>query len=139
MRTALPLDEFFPIADALQGRSIIDIYGLCELGSERYESVHLTLDKGWCRLTVDVDSDEIHASVGRDAEVSLPRADAGLVVDRTRLSALVGREIGWTWTCYNSQGYRDTILMAVPGVVPNVVFHSIASAILVCVTSLEVN
>jgi hypothetical protein len=137
MRSALSLADFFPIADALHGRIIVDAYGLCEAGSRGYEAVHLILDKGWCRIDVDIDFDELHVLVEANSAKHAPSSDARLVADRTPLSALVGKEIGWSWTCYNSQGYRDTILMGVPGIAPRVIFHSIASAILIGVTSLE--
>jgi hypothetical protein len=131
MRDALPLNDFFPIADALQGRTIVDAYAIgdSESGEGEYQSVHLILEVGICRLEVDIDSDEIHAFVEIDRDESVLDTGATHVLNRDLLSPLVGKEIGWSWTCYNSQGYRDTIMMAVPGVVPTVVFHAVASRI----------
>ncbi len=135
MREALTLKQFFPTADALRGRRIVDAYALCDQESGLYGSVRLILDTGVCDFEADIDTDEILVSIRTEEEISLLRRDAAPLLDRERLSGLVGKEIGWSWSCYNSQGYRDAIMVAAPGVVPTVIFYVIASFI--CIGHLE--
>jgi hypothetical protein len=106
--------------------------------SKRYEAAHLILDKGRCRIEVDSDTDEVltfldERIVGRSAATA-NRAR----LDRGCLAQLVGKKIGWSWTCYNQQGYRDAVMLSVSGVVPDVIFYGIASAVVISRVSLDV-
>lgn len=136
MRDPLSLTDFYPTADALQGRTIVDAYAIRDSELGQYASVHLLLDEGRLRIEIDIDLDEIKVIFDVDASGSLV-PEVGLTLDRAKLARLVGLQIGWSWACYNSQGYRDTLMLGVPGIIPNVIFHAIASGVRVGFTDLD--
>ena len=136
MRKPMPLKDFYRIADGLNERTIVDAYAIRERRSKQYEAAHLILDKGRCRIEVDIDTDEVLVFLDK-RKVGTRAAPASRArLDRRCLAGLVGKQIGWSWTCYNSQGYRDAVMLSVSGVVPQVIFYAIASALCVSRVSL---
>jgi len=139
MRSPLPLKDFYRVADALQARSIVDAYTIRWPRSKQYEAAHLILDKGRCRIEVDTDTDEVLISLDKRTDGTRAGAASRARMDRGCLAELVGKQLGWSWTCYNSQGYRDAVMLSVSGVVPHVIFYAIASALCVSRVSLDVD
>jgi hypothetical protein len=95
----------------------------------------LILNLGDCfvRFGVDIDTDTITCKFQ-----AFPfRAKKGC---RSIQSALpwkkyVGKECGWTWFAWNQQGYLDSVLLSFAGIEPDVLVHTIGSAIKVFLIS----
>ena len=127
MPSPLALEDFYRIADALHERVIVDAYALRWAEADDFEAVHLTLDSGHCRISANPDTDEIHIDFRSD---DLPGAAVnGPLIDRDTLSIAINQRIGWSWTCYNSQGYRDAVMISLSGVAPTLIFYAIASSV----------
>ena len=137
MRSRLPLKDFYRIADGLHARTIVDAYAIRWPRSKQFEAAHLILDKGRCRIEVDTGTDEVLVLLDKRTVGSRTTAASRARLDRGCLAELVGKRLGWSWTCYNSQGYRDAVMLSVSGVVPNVIFYAIASAL--CVSRVSLN
>jgi hypothetical protein len=138
MRSPLPLKDFYRVADGLNGRTILDAYAIRWPRSKKYEAAHLILDKGSCRIQVDVDMDEVLIFLGKRAIGARAGTTSRTRLDRGCLAQVVGKKIGWSWTCYNSQGYRDVVMLSVTDVVPDLIFYAIASDLYINRVSLPV-
>jgi hypothetical protein len=139
MRSPLPLKDFYRTSDQLRDRTIVDAYAIRLPRSREYEAADLLLDNGQCRIAVDPNTDEIVVSIhSRRVPSRVVRAGRARL-DHDCLAHLVGKKLGWSWTCYNSQGYRDAILLSVSGVVPDVIFYAIASSLRIRKVSLKSN
>ncbi|HVZ29264.1 MAG TPA: DUF6334 family protein [Asticcacaulis sp.] len=90
--------------------------------STDYEDIWLVGGNASVHLSVDMDTDEILIAV------SNPPEDACAI---NELAEFSGKPFGWYWTCENSQGYQDMIIIAVDGIDPKFAFIAIASNIFI--------
>lgn len=138
MPSPTPLKAFYRIADELHARTIVDAYAIRWARSKEYAAAHLILDKGRCRIEVDIDRDEVLVFLDKRHVGTRAAAASRARLDRGCLAKLVGKQLGWSWTCYNSQGYRDAVMLSISGVIPDVVFYAIASRLYISRVSLFV-
>jgi Family of unknown function (DUF6334) len=137
MGSPLALEDFYRVADALHGRRIVDAYAIRWPDQNGFEAALLILDRGHCRIEADRDTDEVLVALNDDGDgLPVGSVDSALI-DRDCLSHVINRELGWSWACYNSQGYRDAIMLSLSGVVPSVIFYAIASSVCVGRLSLK--
>ena len=100
--------------------------GVCEV-REAGLITGLILDVGGAELHYAVDPDTDSLEV--DAREGFGISGGALRVRTTALEAFVGRELTWTWTATNSQGYVDANLLAFDGIIPNIMIHAIGSEV----------
>ncbi len=86
-----------------------------EYGEEEYLEIMFVVEDRALRLVPLPDTDEIHAEVvaagaGPD---TFPLPEGHWMKD------LIGLRLGYVWTCTNSQGYDDLIVLSFAGLMPN--------------------
>ena len=86
-------------------------------------------------LVLDLDGAELHFAVDPDADtldVEVREGDGfpnAQWIRTASLESFIGRELTWTWTATNSQGYADANLLAFDGIIPNIMIHAVGSEV----------
>ncbi|MBC6981362.1 DUF6334 family protein [Caulobacter sp. 17J80-11] len=110
--------------DDLHGRVVRRIAARIDLPSPGRGEIVVMGDTLGLHLTVNPDTDELIVTL---CEGAAPGGDDWVEVEE--LADCIGREIGWSWSAINSQGYWDLFALAFDGIVPNVAFLGMASTI----------
>jgi hypothetical protein len=119
------MDQLFEITDAVCGEQITDVY-MMSWENGAVDAVVFEIASQWLVAGVNIDTDEIVLDLRSERAELAPEQ----TTVRTELTAgLVGQKIFWMWNCSNSQGYRDTVLLGIPSVVPTIILHGIGSSV----------
>lgn len=110
----------------VQGRTIRRVLGLPDAPT--------TVGMCFWEIVIVTDGPVVHATVNPDTDeviitlMAEPPLGAGWV-EIACLFDLVGRDIGWAWSCINSQGYWDLFILSARSVTPDVALVGMASSL----------
>ena len=97
----------------------------------------IALDWGDSHLVVRVDEDTDTLSAQFHGSPFGPTEAYRNVGSCSPWDRLVGKECDWTWVAVNKQGYCDIMLLSFDVMLPQVIFHALASSIEVFTISQE--
>lgn len=93
-----------------------------EDGGATYDRLRLVFEDLSVVIHVDDDTDEILAqNTSKDSD---PDVELTPFFDR-----YITKELGWYWSCYNSNGYNDALMLSFSGPEPQLVLVGMASKI----------
>lgn len=115
----------------VQGRTIRGVLGFRDASSG---SATTTVDECFWEIIIVTDTLVVHSTVNPDTDEVIVTSIAAPPVgtdweDIECLSDLVGKEIGWAWSCINSQGYWDVFILSARSVDPSVALVGMASSL----------
>jgi hypothetical protein len=124
------------IWDHLGGQPIVGVFGEFPRPLYEADAVHIVFENDILHFRVGAEFEDIHYELVTGVKAPNYAKTRGCrSLDEL---CMVGERIGWMWEAYNSQGYRDTMLIAFDGgIVPGIVFHVFGMGILAARFELE--